>query len=258
MGENKDLKIYSFTHNFTVRPDESDRNGIATVRTLGNFFQHTAHLHANSLDFGVDDLGEEGKTWVLARLFLSVNRPPRFSETITVETWPTGIDKLFALRDFRIFDQDGNDLVSGVSAWLIISLEERRIMRIPQSFVEFAKNPRAVDHRLEKIEVSPLSPSAVKNLDVRFRDIDVNQHVNNVSFIEWVTEALPFELQSSSYCCELEINYLKEAFYGDTIESCAVLFSENPDSYFHSLQRKGEGEIARAVTRWKKVESERN
>jgi acyl-ACP thioesterase len=237
-----------FCQEYTVRPDEADRSGYCTLRTLCNFFQDSAHRHANSLGFGYEDMAREKKAWVLSRLYLSITRPPRFAETVTLETWPTGIDRLFALRDFRVMDNSGNPLALGTSAWLILQVETRRIMRMTEQFEEFGKNPRALPKALSKIEPINTDGAILKNLDVRFRDIDVNQHVNNVSFIEWITETLPLDLLEAAYCCELEINFFKEAFYGDTVISRSAPVAAH--QFYHSLARPNAEELARARTVW--------
>jgi medium-chain acyl-[acyl-carrier-protein] hydrolase len=248
------MSDFSYSLELTVRPDEADRNGLCTIRSLATYLQHAAFLHADSLDFGVDSLGKNGHTWVLTRLYIRVDRPPRYGDRVTIETWPTGVDRLFALRDFRLCAADGKTLAVAASSWCIISLEARRIVRPPESLARFSSNPRAVDRDLAKIDPIRTPTPIIKNLDVRYRDIDVNRHVNNVSFIEWMCEALPYDLQSDSFCHEIEINFLKEAFLGDTVLSFAAPFTDSPLSYHHALRRKDEEEdSARAVTRWEKL-----
>ncbi|MBN2353287.1 MAG: hypothetical protein JXD23_12000 [Spirochaetales bacterium] len=244
----------SYTVDLTVRPDEVDRNGLCTVRSLCNYFQYAAYLNADALDFGVDALTRSGRTWVLTRLYVDTRRPPRYGEKVKIETWPTGVDKLFALRDFRATDAAGEIVALGVSSWCVISLEARRIVRPADELARYSANPRSVDHELAKIEPLRKASPVIKNLDVRFRDIDVNRHVNNVAFIEWMCEALPFEVQSGNFCRELEINFMKEAFYGDTVLSFAAPIENGDVAFHHALRRKDEeDDAARAVTRWEKI-----
>jgi medium-chain acyl-[acyl-carrier-protein] hydrolase len=244
----------AFSVNVTIRPDEADRNGLCTMRTVCNLFQHAAFLNAEALDFGVAALGREGKTWMLTRLLVRMDKPPRYGDTITVSTWPTGLDKLFALRDFTVTDARGETLAAGTSSWCVIDLAARRIVRPEARLNAYSSNPRALDRTLGKIEPIRRPTPYIKNLDVRYRDIDVNRHVNNVSFIEWMCEAVPFDLQSASFCRELEVNFLKEAFYGDTILSFAAPLSGNGPSFHHALKRKDEEEdAARGMTHWEKL-----
>ncbi len=245
----------SYQVKVTIRPDEADRNGLCTMRTLCNLFQHAAFLNAEALDFGVEALGQEGKTWMLTRLLVTVDKPPRYGDTVTISTWPTGVEKLFALRDFKASDERGATLALGTSSWCVVDLAARRIVRPAERLTAYSSNPRAIDRALGKIEPIRRPTPFIKNLDVRFRDIDVNRHVNNVSFIEWMCEAIPYDILSESFCRELEINFLKEAFYGDTILSFAAPLAENGRAFHHVLKRKDEEEdAARALTKWEKIE----
>jgi medium-chain acyl-[acyl-carrier-protein] hydrolase len=241
----------SYQVNFTIRPDEADRNGLCTIRTLCNLFQHTAFLNAEALGFGVSALGKEGKTWMLTRLLVTVEKPPHYGDTITVSTWPTGLQKLFVLRDFRVTDEEGGTVALGTSSWCMVDLAARRIVRPEERLSAYSSNPRALDRSLGKIEPIRRPTPYIKHLDVRFRDIDVN----NVSFIEWMCEAVPYEILSESFCRELEVNFLKEAFIGDTVLSFTAPLRENDHAFHHVLKRKDEEEdAARALSTWEKID----
>jgi len=45
---------------------------------------------------------------------------PEWGQNITVETWPKGIDRLFAFRDFRILNSDGTVIGAATSSWMIL------------------------------------------------------------------------------------------------------------------------------------------
>ena len=95
-----------------------------------------------------------------------------------------------------------------------------------------------------------------KKFVVRHRDLDINQHVNNASFVEWLVESVPARVLNTSVLAELEINFLAEAFYEDHI--LAVCQSCGFPSYFeflHSIVRQQDGqELVRAGTMWRKVD----
>jgi fatty acyl-ACP thioesterase B len=86
---------------------------------------------------------------------------------------------------------------------------------------------------------------------VRYSDLDINQHVNNVTFVEWVIESTPSTILNAAVLTELEINFLAEAFHNDQIiATCAPEGLDNT-IYHHSLTRQRDGrELARARTKW--------
>jgi len=94
-----------------------------------------------------------------------------------------------------------------------------------------------------------------KSFIVRYSDLDINQHVNNVKFVEWVVEGVPAATLNASAPSELEINFLAEAFHEDQI--LATCSPQAPDNtlFHHSLTRRQDGrELARARTKWRKVD----
>jgi hypothetical protein len=91
-----------------------------------------------------------------------------------------------------------------------------------------------------------------KKFIARYGDLDVNQHVNNVSFVEWVVEGVPSSLLNTSAPVQLEINFLAEAFYEDCILVACHLRDPDNTVYHHSLTRQADGrELARARSFWR-------
>ncbi|MBW2092862.1 MAG: hypothetical protein JRI34_12175, partial [Deltaproteobacteria bacterium] len=87
---------------------------------------------------------------------------------------------------------------------------------------------------------------------VRHRDLDLNQHVNNVSYIEWVIESALIALNDAKVLKELEINFQAEARFGDHVISRCQSQTHDRTNFLHSLVREEDGqEVARAKTIWK-------
>jgi len=174
---------------------------------------------------------------------------PRWRDTIHVNTWPSGIERVFALRDFDIRQND-ETIGSCVSAWIIIDTDTRRPVR-PKSFAH-QLNPvekaHVLDHSLEKLPALA-APQIEKRFDVRYRDLDINQHVNYVSYIEWLLECVPGVGENNRFLSELEVNFLGEALRNDSIRArCRQL---DPKNFVHDiLQESDKHELVRARTVW--------
>lgn len=61
-----------------------------------------ADYHATQRGFGTDRLNPDGKTWVLSRFALEMERIPFRHEAFYVETWVESVNKFFTNRNFRI------------------------------------------------------------------------------------------------------------------------------------------------------------
>ena len=56
---------------------------------------------------------------------------------MTLETWPSGIDRLFAIRDFRMVAGE-EVLLRATSEWMVIDVNRRRPVRLPAWVTETA------------------------------------------------------------------------------------------------------------------------
>ena len=220
-----------------------------------NFMQEAASRHAEALGVSIQQLLLENYTWLLSRLKIKIASFPVWQDRITISTWPSGAQRLFALRDFQLQDKHDQTVAAAVSAWLGLDVEKRRPIRIGP-FIE----------KLRPLEGQHILPDALDKLPglefrthekkfvVRYRDLDINQHVNNVSFVEWLVESIPNGVLNTSVLAELEINFMAEAFYEDRILAACHPLDPHNTSFHHSLIRQQDGqELARAVTVWRSV-----
>ena len=86
-------------------------------------------------------------------------------------------------------------------------------------------------------------------IQVSYGDLDMHKHVNNLRYMEWILNSLPFEFLSSHILREIEISYMSEASYGDEI---SVSYEKKEESnFFHRIMtKKNNTEICRARTVW--------
>jgi medium-chain acyl-[acyl-carrier-protein] hydrolase len=237
---------------FRVRANEVDAGGRASVVAVCNWLQEVAGNHATSLGWAVDQLAAQGLTWVLARLHLRLQSRPAWRDEITVTTWPCGAQRLFALRDYRICGQDGGELGVGTSGWLLLNLASRRPARPSPEIVEAGS--RAPGRSLASSFAALPELTTVdseQRFAVRFADLDINQHANNVSFVAWLLEALGAD-DLRAELAELEVDYRAEARYGDEMLSQIKRVESVPATFLHRLLRAEDGrELARARTVWR-------
>jgi len=238
---------------FRVRAYEVDASGRASVPAVCNWLQEAAGNHATALGWGVDVLQEKGLTWVLSRFHLRLTQQPSWREEVTVSTWPAGVQRLYALREFRVSSGAGRELGVATTAWLLVNLSSLRPVRLPATLEEIAREMpgRVLDDRFEKLPELANAEFQIA-LDVRFADLDMNRHANNVSVIGWALEALPEGVVLGGSLTELEIEFRTEALHYDRIVAQVQRIAADPPAFLHRLVREGDSrEIARARTLWR-------
>lgn len=248
-------EVNVWREDYGVRSYEVDCHNRLSILSIFNFMQEAASKHAAALGVSIHQLLSENCTWLLSRLKIAIAAYPGWNDQIRVNTWPSGTQQLFALRDFKISGADNQTVAAAVSAWLVIDLQKRRPVRIAP-FVERLKpieGRHILDERLDKLPALS-HPVHEKHFAVRYSDLDINRHVNNVKIVEWIVESMPPRALKALAASELEINFLAEAFLEDRI--LAACSPQDPDNtiFHHRITRQQDGrELARAITKWRAV-----
>ncbi len=245
----------SWEDEYSISFYEVDTKNEVFLPVLWRFMQETAWHHADHLRLGYSDLMGQQYFWVLSRLSVQMEEYPRWGDWIRVKTWLTGTSRLFALRQFSIADLMGTTLGTARSAWLVLDLKSRK----PQKIGPLFKHIRHLFDHLPPTEEpeklpAPVQPKSKKSYEVRYSDIDIHHHVNNIKYIEWILDSYPFEMNQTHQIHTFEINFLAESSYEDTILIQTETLQESPPIFLHRLCREGEGkELCRARIGWKRV-----
>jgi acyl-ACP thioesterase len=245
----------SWEDEYSISFYEVDAKNEVFLPVLWSFMQETAWHHADHLRVGYSDLMGHQYFWVLSRLSVQMEKYPCWGDRIRVKTWLTGTGRLFALRQFSISDLAGKILGTARSAWLVLDLKNRKPQKIEPLFKHLRHlfDPLLPVEEPEKL-TAPVQPKSTKSYEVRYSDIDIHHHVNNIKYIEWILDSAPFEINQTHQIHTFEINFLAESSYEDAISIQTETLQESPPVFLHRVSREGEGkELCRARTGWKKV-----
>jgi len=222
-------------YEWQIRTSECDASGGATLPAILNLLQEAASLNAEELGFSKSNFAAEGAniSWVLTHLKIRMMRYPRWEERVRIVTWPRGGRKITALRDFEILDAGGERLGSASSAWMLIDLDTRKIVPVPAEVFARANDVRGAVFGAE--DFARLRWDCRESLQpLRFRakraDIDLNGHVNNVHYAEWLLETVPAE---AGMCEACEIVFKSETLAGDDVLAEGVEIA--PGQFVHRV-----------------------
>jgi acyl-ACP thioesterase len=237
---------------FKVRSYEIDSRGQTSIQSICRYLGEIAGNHANELGASVGVLRSKGLTWVLSRLHVRMKKYPFWGEPIKIETWPSGRENLFALRDFLIYVQE--ELIgAATTSWMVIDLARKKPTALPDFIIRISipQRPRAIADPFKKLPGLD-EVTSTKAFNVRLSDLDTNQHVNFVNYIEWAVETVPAETWKNFRLEGVEISYRAESRFGDRIISEAQeIDQKNQRIYLHSLRKeKDNTEAAVLKTAW--------
>lgn len=236
------VKEYCWQQSYPLKYYEMDFRMVLKPSALLNFLQDMATVNAEMLGFGYSFTHPKNYGWFLIKYHMEFDDYPTELDEIIIKTEARGISKILANRDFEIWTADNKKRLGRVaSQWMMIDLETKNILPLAK-VVDFmpAMKKRESDLNFEKI-AAPQSVNYEKSFEIRYDDIDVNQHVNNANYVVWAFETLPYEFKSKHKMKTLDIVYKKEIAFGNNVITQVELDEENKISV-HAVKNAETGD----------------
>jgi medium-chain acyl-[acyl-carrier-protein] hydrolase len=243
------LNVEVYRCGFKVHSFDSDAFGAVTAPRLLGYLLESAGGSADALGFGIEALQRQGLTWVLGRIQIVVDARIAVGDALEVETWPSGLLRSAAMRDFRI-RRAGLEVGRATSTWFVLDMATRLPER-PGKLLPERLRPQTQHLVALSPVIAPMPEPATlaRPYDVRKSDIDLNQHVTAASYVGWAMEAIPNDLWSSHRLASLDVQFVEECHLGGTIVTEAALVEDG--ILLHRISRCDDGkELTRLRTTW--------
>ena len=199
------------TQKHIVAHHECGADAVLKLNCVLDYFQDIAAAHADLLGIGMKDLLNLHQLWVLSRLRLRFNRYPGLGEKLTVMTYPTGLNRLFATRQYQLIAENGNRIVEATSFWIVIDDVKFRPVKPFKMLGDFAERnlekPRFFPE-LDKIHEPENAPETQLEYQVLHSNIDLNKHLNNAFYGSYIIDTLGKLSGKLCHPKELQINFL--------------------------------------------------
>lgn len=227
-------------------------HGEATPVTILTLLEETAADHCLSIGHSLYDLLEKGVGWVLLSGRMVMDRYPAYKEKITIKTWLSELTTFRGIRENLILDEEGKIIGRAKGFWLFFDIKRRRPARIFKEMVEqWTINPKE-SIQMEKIKIETIEEAIYSNhFSVHRFDMDSNEHVNNLRYLQWAMESIPDEIVDNYFLSTIDGNFVGEAQYGQTIESLTDP-AEEEKTFNHTLRNQENKQVfSTAKTVWK-------
>ena len=165
-----------------------------------------------SIELGVSDkaiLEDYNLVWIITDYDIEVVRLPRFAEEITIETEALSYNRLFCYRRFTIYDEAGQELIHMMATFVLMDRDSRKVHAVEPEIVapyqsEFSKK------LLRGPKYQSLENPISKDYHVRFYDLDMNGHVNNSKYLDWIFEVMGADFLTQYIPKKINLKYVKE------------------------------------------------
>ena len=214
---------------YTVKLSEIGKDNKVTNKAILSYLEDIGGIHSNMAGYGVFEIVQTHLSWILLGWRVQVIRRPKYAEKIKIRTWSKGVVKFYTYRDFEVYDEQGNIIIKASSKWVLLDIEKGKIVRIePELMAKYEPEVNKSVFGIEEFDKvkEPDKYQYETEYSVRRADIDVNNHMHNLNYIELANEALPEDVYRGALFNDVRITYKKEIKYGDIVK-CKYAFKED-------------------------------
>ncbi len=203
------MKTYDET--IVLRTRDCDMNGKWRVSAILEAMQEAAGAHSMLLGCGRDELLKQHTVWVLSRCELHMERYPVIGEKVTVHTFPMPTRLSFFPRYYIMTDERGEMIGKAGTLWLLLDIETRRMLP-PGDIARMIPDNRdlAVPMNLPSTVGMLQGEEFVSEYTPVYTDLDVNGHVNNTRYADWLCNTLGIDTMAEYEPESVILNYNHE------------------------------------------------
>lgn len=194
----------------TLSATEVDANGMWKPSAILLHMQTGADIHCTALGFPRERLVRAGMCWILYRVAYQLYEKATMGDRIRTTTWPGKLIGPIFPRYFS-WEKEGRCIGEAMAAWVLIDIEKRRILRPGMLPAPLPTSSRKGCLALPgALKIERCAPREIRR--VRFTDLDINGHMNNARYADWISD-----LYDGRPIKSLQVNYLSEALQGEDI-----------------------------------------
>lgn len=235
-----------FKEDFKIGLKDIGKENTIKNRGILECLENIAAYHSDYVKNGANETKETNIAWVLLDWKLEVIKRPKYGQKMHINTWARWLNKFFTYRDYEVFDEEGNLCAIATSKWTLMDIKERKMVRLTEELMnKYSPEEKFVFSKpeLDKLKI-PDKFSANKKYEVIRKDMDTNNHMHNLYYLDLAYEALPEEIYEQRPFNNVRIMYKKEITLGDIVD-CNYTLGE--DGKHIVVINSQEGKVLHAI-----------
>ena len=242
-----------FSQEFFVSANEANPEGELGTPILVTNLIEVATRAAMDLGIGNPTMAHLNAGWVLSRLTIEMSGYPKVNTYYTIITWVESWNRHFSVRDFEIIDSEGKTIGYARSIWMVLNtvthenfglshltLPEGAIPERPCPIPRQEKHIDIYSAESEEVPASALRANGEgRRYTFKYNDIDFYRHVNTVRYVSLLLNSYTLEEFDQNYLSRLELSFLHEGNFGETVEVRRFNHSDSLSSFSLFSEKKG-------------------
>ena len=228
-----------------VEPKQVEFTSRVSVSSICDMILYVAGVDAYNRGFGIDVLAGKNFGWVLSRMCVELDYMPKEYDEFTIHTWISDYNRLSSTRNFTLTDDEGREFGRAVSQWGMLDFDTRMpvdmntLAKVHDGTIVDCPSPCERPRRLGAVKSEPIAEHKVV-----YSDIDFNRHMNTMRYIDLMSDAMPIEKLEKLEGLRLDLNFVKEARYGDVLN---LLVEESEAGYTFEFKNQAAEALCRAI-----------
>lgn len=200
--------------------DISHLNELTNTAMLA-YLENMGGIHSDLVGNGLNS--GNTCTWVLLAWKVRMLKRPKFGDTIKIETWSREMEKFYAYRDYKVYNEAGDLICIATSKWVYIDVEKGRIIKVSDEVQELYQNEKVYAFSEEESKFSKLVEPKNNTSSIEFKItrnmIDTNEHLHNIYYLDIAKEVLPEKVYLNNEFNDFEVMYKKEVKCGEIVKA---------------------------------------
>ena len=214
--------IFMYEFSSRVRYSEIGPDGRMTPVALMTRMQDCGVFHCDSVGRGPAYWKENRCGWIIVSWQVILLELPEFGNRVIARTIPYRFHGFEGDRNYEVYALPGGNpdeqpvrCAYANSRWVYYDLAKQRPIRVPPEEAECfpLDPPLPMECSPRKIALPDLVPEIKKPIEIMEMNIDTNQHVNNLQYIDMARAYLPADYRIG----ELRVEYSKQCRLGDVL-----------------------------------------
>lgn len=243
------MEPLTYERKLKIPNHEVDFTGHWRMASVLNEMQEISERHGKMLGVSRKILDDCGIFWVISRLCVQMQAYPIWGEEIVVSTWPHNVGNRIFPRHFRFTRLNGETLGQATTIYLLMDKETQQITRAPDEIVIPDVRDTGAPPALglgKLITNQEMKEAGCRK--VRYSDIDMNGHMNNERYAQWIYDLFEPERFRVSGIETLQINFLAEAKPNDSV--LLFLHEEQKKSWISGRKEDSGTPVFEALCVW--------
>ena len=203
--------------------EDYGRNGRLEERAILRVLEDISSYHSDSVGYGARNINESNLAWLLLEWRVKIHSPMRYGESYRVTTWSRGVcSPCTTLRDFEIFDEEGNLCVSASSKWTPVNASDKKLLRVTDELLgRYGKEEKSAFGEDDLFRLrEPKEYFYETAYRIYRKEIDLNGHLHNLCYLDIALETLPEDVYRERDFREIRVTYRKEVRADERVVTC--------------------------------------